>query len=292
VFRRTPPAIFVPILGLLGLGVVWRKAVSVYGLPTGLVEMVLGAVSLLWLFALLAYLVKVVRRPGVMTEDLRILPGRAGLAALAMSVELMAAVLAPYAPRVAGAVLLAGLALHLGLMVLLVRVILASPPEGRVVTPVWHLAFVGIIVSGIAALDLGQTGLARALLYATMPVAGAIWGISLVQLIRRIPPAPLRPLLAIHLAPASLFASVSAGLGETGLAVGFVLLGGVILPAILVSLRWVIAAGLSAPWQVFPEGVRGKPGRTHWKRSDQRSIHVFIFARYRPAHSDSSACCG
>lgn len=251
VFRRTPPAIFVPILGLLGLGVVWRKAVSVYSLPTGLVEMVLGAVSLLWLFALLAYLVKVVRRPGVISEDLRILPGRAGLAALAMSVELMAAVLAPYAPSLARAVLLAGLAVHLGMMVLLVRVILASPPEGRAVTPVWHLAFVGIIVSGIAALDLGEAGLARALLYATMPVAGAIWGISLVQLIRRIPPAPLRPLLAIHLAPASLFASVSAGLGENGLASGFVLLGGLILLAILVSLRWIIEAGFSPLWGAF-----------------------------------------
>ena len=44
---------------------------------------------------------------------------------------------------------------------------------------------------------------ASALLWATLPIAALIWGISLAQLIGRIPPAPLRPLLAIHLAPVS-----------------------------------------------------------------------------------------
>jgi tellurite resistance protein len=41
-----------------------------------------------------------------------------------------------------------------------------------------------------------------------IPVATGVWAFSLWQLFTRIPPAPLRPLLAIHLAPASLFAIV------------------------------------------------------------------------------------
>ena len=84
-FARTPPAIFPVLLGLLGLGLAARKGVAVLGLSQtplgGLVEAVLGAILILWLFAVLALKLKVIRRFGVLAEDMRVLPGRAGLAA-------------------------------------------------------------------------------------------------------------------------------------------------------------------------------------------------------------------
>jgi tellurite resistance protein len=133
----------------------------------------------------------------------------------------------------------------------MVVVLARGPAELRGVTPVWHLSFVGFIVGGVAALGLGRIDLAQGLLLATMPVAALIWGLSLAQLIGRIPPAPLRPLLAIHLAPAALFVVVAQGVGQPLLALTFAGVGAVILLALLVFARWITASGFSPLWGAF-----------------------------------------
>jgi tellurite resistance protein len=79
-------------------------------------------------------------------------------------------------------------------------------------------------------------------------------------LITRIPPAPLRPLLAIHLAPASLFATVAHGAGLPVLALVFAGLGGAILVALLVSIRWITQSGFSALWGAFTFPVAAYAG--------------------------------
>lgn len=250
-FSRTPPAAFPVILGLLGLGLAGRRACAALGISGALVEVMLGALTALWAFAVLAYAMKLLRRPGVLLEDLRILPGRAGLAALTMAAMLVAAVLVPYAPGSAKGVLYLGLGLHAVLAVLAIKLFLAAPPEQREVTPVWHLQFVGFIVGALAAVPLGLVDLATWLLWGTVPVAVAIWGISVVQLIRRVPPAPLRPLLAIHLAPASLFATVAASLGMSYFGLGFLALGMAIVIALVVVVPWLTVSGFSAMWGAF-----------------------------------------
>jgi tellurite resistance protein len=93
--------------------------------------------------------------------------------------------------------------------------------------------------------------LAVALLWLTVPIAVAIWVVSAVQLIRRIPPAPLRPMLAIHLAPASLFATVAGQIGVPWLPLLAVALGGVILLGLLAAARWITESGFSAMWGAF-----------------------------------------
>lgn len=250
-FARVPPAAFPSVMGLLGLGLVLRRAAVELQFAPDLPDMFLGAVCLLWLFCLLAYGAKLARRPAVLIEDLRILPGRAGLAALVLSGMLVAAALVPLAPGLAKVVLFAFLALHGALALIMIRVLLTAPPEAREVTPVWHLSFVGFIIAGLAAVPLGLTQLATGVLYATIPVACAIWAISLVQLVRRIPPAPLRPLLAIHLAPASLFVTVAAGLEMRELALGFAGLAVLIVTGLIFAAQWMTKAGFSALWGAF-----------------------------------------
>ncbi|MDD7972510.1 tellurium resistance protein [Roseinatronobacter alkalisoli] len=249
--RRTPPAIFAPIMGLFGLGLGWREAAVVFGLPTAVGDMILGAVTLLFLFALVAYLAKPARRAAVLVEDMRVLPGRAGLAAASLSVMLLAASLAQIVPGFATALAICAFVLHLGLVALLVYVLRTSPPEGRVVTPVFHLSFVGFIIGGVAANALGHHDIARAILWAMLIPAGVIWGGSLRQIITRVPPAPLRPLLAIHLAPACLFTIVAHGAGLPGVAQGFAGLAIVIFAALLISLRWLTESGFSPLWGAF-----------------------------------------
>ena len=250
-FARMPPAVFPVLMGALGLGLALRRGLAGFGLAGDPAELLLGLAVGLWAFAALGYLIKLARRPGVLLEDLRILPGRAGLAAASLSVMLAAAALVPYAPGLARGLLIAGLALHGALALLVLRLWFASPPEAREITPVWHLNFVGFIIGGLAAVPLGMTGLATALLWLTLPVALAIWAVSALHLFRRIPPAPLRPLLAIHLAPASLFATVAASLGQNLLADVMLLVAALIALGLLFSLRWLTISGFSALWGAF-----------------------------------------
>lgn len=249
--RRTPPALFAPIMGLFGLGLGWRAAAGAFGVTPAIGDLILGATSLLFLFTLAAYLAKLLRRPTAFMEDLRVLPGRAGLSAASLCVMLFATILAPYASGLATAVALLAFAVHVGLVMAIVLTILRGPEEGRVVTPVFHLSFVGFIIGGLAANALGYPDVARWLLWSMLLPAGLIWGFSARQLLTRVPPAPLRPLLAIHLAPASLFTLVAAGAGLDTAAYAFSALAVAILVVLLASAKWLTEAGFSALWGAF-----------------------------------------
>ena len=216
-FARTPPAVFSVILGAIGLVLALRRGFAVLDLPQAPVDLLAGLALALWVFAAIAYAAKLARRPSVLWEDLKVLPGRAGLVA-----------------GTSGGLALAGL-----------------PTEGRGVNPVWHLTFVGFIIGGLAAVPLGHEALARGLLWAMLPVAVVIWGISLVQLASRVPPAPLRPLLAIHIAPAALFSTVAGLTGQDTLALIFAGLGLAMLLALLAAGSWIAASGFSALWGAF-----------------------------------------
>lgn len=252
-WRRTPPAIFPPIFGLFGLGLAWREAAGVVGVPGlgGLAETFLGAVTLLYLFAFTAYLAKVLRRPALLAEEARVLPGRTGLAAMSLSFFLFAATLVPHAPVLAWWLGWAAAFLHLACALLVTRVLLALPGEWRAAGPVLHLLYVGFVLWPLSLVPLGVTGLSTVILWATIPVAVLIWGDALLRLGRKPPPAPLRPLLAIHLAPASLFAIVAARLGLEPVALVFALLALVLATVMLSRVRWLTEAGFSPLWGAF-----------------------------------------
>jgi tellurite resistance protein len=246
-FSTMPPAVFAVILGLLGLGLALRKACEVLGWPGEAGELALGAVLGLWVFATLAMGLKVLRRMRVLAEDMRPLPGRAGLAAASMGGMLAAQVLVPYAPGIALYLVLASLAVHILLAAVLLRV-LQFEPEGRVVNPTWHLSFVAFIVAAPALMQLGWPGLAKAIFAATFVAAALIWLMSAVQLTRRIPPAPLRPLLAIYLVPAALLATTASLIGLADLALALTGVSVVLLAALVLGARWLLASGFTPLW--------------------------------------------
>lgn len=250
-FQRTPPAVFPPILGLLGLAVAVRLALARMGLDAGFGELLGGVSVALWAFAVVAYGVKVARRPGVVVEDLRVLPGRSGLAGLTMGGMVASTLVSAHAGAAGAVLLLAGLAGHAILAVLLVRLLSSLPPEARAVNPTLHLSFVGFVVAAPAALAQGWTWLAEAVFWASIPVAVVIWALSLRQFARAIPPAPPRPLLAIHLAPAALLGTVAGLLALPELAMLFSGLGLVYAVVLVASGRWLVEAGVSALWGAF-----------------------------------------
>lgn len=247
-FAQMPPAVFPAILGLIGLGLAWRRALAAFGADTAAADLALGMAAALWAFAVLAYLSKLARRPAVLAEDLRVLPGRAGLAAATMGGMAVAAALVPVQPMAAAGLLVAALAAHGALALATLWHFAHVPAASRPVDPAWHLSFVGFILGGIAATGLGWTALATALVYATLPVAVAIWLTSLRQMIGARTPAPLRPLLAIHLAPAALLATVAALAGLNLVALAALALGAVLLTGLILAAPWVLSAGFSPLW--------------------------------------------
>jgi tellurite resistance protein len=250
-FARTPPAIFPPILGLLGLATALQMGTAALGLGPDLAALVAGMVVPLWLFALCAYFLKIVIRSSVLQDDLKVMPSRAGLAAGTLGGLAAAGQLAGFAPRLGLGLLGVMLSLHVGLVLLTLRSLMLLPPEAREVNPGWHMTFVGFIVAAPSAVALGLPDLARVLFYATLPIALVIWGLSLVQLSRRIPPAPLRPMLAIHLAPASLFAITASLTGQGVLALIFGWLVLILLLTLLAGLPWIVESGFSPLWGAF-----------------------------------------
>ena len=250
-WRKTPPALFPPVLGLFGLATAWLRTPDAFGAPAGFGQLLSGAMVLIYLFTAGHYIAKVAARPGVVVEDLKTLPGRAGLAALTMSGMLFALALVPYAPLLARVALVLAILGHVAVLALVIRNLVTGPAEGRKVTPVFHLTFVGLIVSPIPALQLGWHGYASAIFWLTLVAALVIWALSALQFARETPPAPLRPLLAIHLAPAALLGTVAMLLGYAGLGLAFGAVAIVLLAALLAGGRWITEAGFSPFWGAF-----------------------------------------
>lgn len=250
-FQRTPPAIFPPIMGLLGLGLAWRRAAESFGVPAAFGDMILGAVTLLYLFCLVAYVAKLMQRPATFFEDLKILPGRAGVVAMALSGYLMAATVVPFSTGLAGVIFGLALAVHVVVALRVAYTLVTGPIEARSVTPVWHLLFVGFILSPLAALPLGLYAYSTAVFWISLAIAVAIWGASLAQFVRASVPAPLRPLLAIHLAPASVLGTVAFYIGQPLMGIILGLLAVLIASVLILRARWLTEAGFSPLWGAF-----------------------------------------
>jgi len=248
--RRVPPAIFPSLLGLFGLGLGWRQAGMAFDLPGGAAEAFLGGATLLYLFALGAYLVKLVRRPGAILDDLRTLPGRLGLSAMLACLYLQATVLAPYLPDPARWLVVVALVLHGGLIALILWTFFKGPAEARRYSPAGHLYFVSPIIGAVAAAQAGYDYLAMGLGVATLGIGAGVWAWGADRLRQRPPAAALRPLLALHLAPAALAGMLAMYLGLTTVATIVAALTAVLFASLGLAGRWLTEGGFAPLWSV------------------------------------------
>lgn len=250
--RRVPPAIFPPIMGLFGLGLGARRFANLADMPAALAELLLGAITLLFLFALFAYGAKLVRRPMVLADDLAVLPGRLGLSALFACLYLSAIVLHPYVPGLSGPLIWGGLTLQIGLMALILRVLLTLPEAARQMRATGHLYFTSPLVGAMAAALTGQVALGKVLLAATLIVGAVIWLADIAAMLRgRLAPPPLRPLLALHLSVAAVAGIASGALGYGAAAQAFAGLAAATLLLMVLAARWLTGSGFSALWSAF-----------------------------------------
>ncbi len=251
-FRRVPPAIFPVVLGLLGLGVAWRRAVVEFGLPGSPLEMFLGMVTLFFAFCGIAYCAKAFFRPGSVIEDMATLPGRTGLSAFAMCSMVEASVLAPYSTSIAKFLLLFGFVglVAIALPVLVKRI--AGKDTSGPSTPAMHLVFVGFIVIPGAAVPLGfPPTLLNWLVWYCVFASLVVVGFTFAPIILGTGTPPLRPLHAIHLAPASLVASSAFLIGQKELAAVALVWSSLIFLLLLFRTNWMTAGGFSGFWSAF-----------------------------------------
>ncbi|MCV6594815.1 MAG: hypothetical protein OIF48_17830 [Silicimonas sp.] len=251
-FRRVPPAVFPAVLGLLGLVVAWTHGVRVFGLPSGLVEMVEGMVFLIYLFFAVAYGVKFILRPWAAIEDLNTLPGRTGLAAMAIGALVLAGLMVPRSTALAWGFLVFGTGVLSAIVAYVSWHRVRGTDQAGPPTPALHLVYVGYVLIPTSAVALGLAAplIEGVLVYSCLAALG-IYVFTFRPLLTGAGLPPLRPLHGVHLAPPG-FLTVGAVLsGHENLATITVIWGGAVAALLVWRARWLTEGGFSGFWSAF-----------------------------------------
>jgi tellurite resistance protein len=249
-WRSTPPAIFPICLGLLGLGLGWRTASDFLPIAHEIGDVLLGLGCAYYLYFLACYLCKLIARPMVLFEDSASSPARAGLAAAAMSMMMLAAALLPFGIS-APYVWWAGVIAQIGASAVGCYAIWRDPPEARQFSTFQYLTFVGPVVGPIAGIPLGYVTESLILTLAALAAYVVITTGLIRQLLRKRPPIQLRPSMAIFLAPVCLFATSFGSLGINWAFVIFYWLSMGVAAGLILLTPWMIKGGWNPVWASF-----------------------------------------
>lgn len=252
-WRSTPPAIFPVCLGLLGLGLGWRSAADVLPIAHEFGDLLLGFSCTYYLYFLTFYFLKLSARPSVLFEDMTNPPARAGVAAAAMSMMLLAAALLPLGiPALyVQYIWWTGVILQIGASAIVCYAIWKDPPEQRQFTTFQYLTFVGPVVGPIAGIPLGYVWESILLTLAALVAYVIITIGNGLRLANKGLPVQLRPSLAIFLAPTCLFATSFGLLGIDWAFDLFYWLSGIIAFVLLLLFPWMVKGGWSPVWAAF-----------------------------------------
>jgi len=249
-WRSTPPSVFPVSLSLLGLGLGWRNAADVLPIADEIGDLMLAFATAFFLYFFALYMRKISVRPRVVLEEVALPPARAGLAAGAMSMMLLAAALLPFGIT-ASEVWWLGVVLQVGASGLGAFAIWREPQELREFTPFQYLTFVGPVVGPIAGIPLGHIWESYVLTLAALVPYLVITAGFAIQSLRRGIPLPLRPAVAIFLAPNCLFATSFGLLGvDWAFQIFYWLAGGIALALIGIG-PWMSQGGWSPLWAGF-----------------------------------------
>ena len=250
-WRQTPPAAFPVCLGFLSLALAWRHASDIFPWASeDLSSLMLAAATGYFLWFLAFYFAKVVARPAVILEDMRTPPARAGIAAMAMSMMLLAAALLPFGISVP-LVWWTGVVLQILASGIVLHAIWVDPPEKRHFSTFQYLTFVGPVTGPIAGIPLGYVWQSKLLIAASL-VAYVIVTAGILLTLKKDPiPKPLRPSVMIFLAPLALFAVGFGSLGFDTFFAVFFWSSEVVFVALLLMSPWMLRGGYTPVWGSF-----------------------------------------
>lgn len=251
-WRRTPPVLFPNCLGLLGLALAWREA-EIDGVAIGL--QLVAVIT--FLFVYICYLAKVVARPAVVFDDLRIAPARGAVSAGSMCWMLVAAIIAPFMIEVARVVWWAALALHAFYLFCVIRSLAASKDPLTSVSPVLLLPFVGYIVAAVSGGSLGYEALSRSFILVSIPIVLLILLLSFINALKGRVALPDRVSFAIALAPVSIYAIAAHDVMDVSAFQTFVVFSIAAFITLLIASRWMLSGGWKPSWAAltFPSAA-------------------------------------
>lgn len=154
---HVPIPLFAMIMGLTGLGLAWRKAASVLGVPDQVGEGLLGLAATLFVGLALLYAAKALRHfPEVRAEFNN--PIRVNFfPTVSISLLLLSIGALPYSESLALGVWGLGALLHLMATVYLIGRWITRAHEITMINPAWFIPVVGNIIVPIAGTKLGFT---------------------------------------------------------------------------------------------------------------------------------------
>ncbi|HEX9052642.1 MAG TPA: hypothetical protein VF841_19095 [Anaeromyxobacter sp.] len=198
---RVPASFFSIVTGLAALGAAWRSAARAYGVSDWLADALLALSAALFLAVLAAQVLRAIRG-GVLRAELEH-PIAGSLAALGpASLLLLAAGVSVHYRDLALVLFWIGAAGQAALGVWLVGRWLLAAAEPRSVTPALHLPAVGFLIAALAAGAVGRADAGWLFFGAGI----VLWLVVAAALLDRYVsagelPAPVRPLLALEIAP-------------------------------------------------------------------------------------------
>lgn len=191
------PLLAVP-LGLGGLGLAWRQ---VEFWPAS--ETVMALMVLAWTIILGLHLARALRHRDAAMADWRN-PMRCGfVGAASIGMMLTAAAITPYGPGFARALLLLAIVLHLAIGLALLARVLRGEGSSAMLVPPLMIPLVGNVLAPIFCVPLGLPMLGWMLFGVGMLLWLALQPLLLGRLFEAPLPPPLRPSLAILLAPSA-----------------------------------------------------------------------------------------
>jgi len=245
------PLLAVP-MGLGGLGLAWRQFAT--GAPWAWIvaEALMMLTVLAWIAVTGLHMARAIAHPFMAREDW-LHPFRGSFAgAIAIGLMLVASVFIPYAPGLARAVLLIGVALQWGIGLALLARVLRGGGSPEMLAPPLLIPLVGNIVATIFATPLGMPQLGWMLL----GIGGTLWlvlqPLMLGRLFEATPPPVLRPALFILLAPPAVGAlAVESLMGQGPFMWALYGFAGFTLALLVLVLRHLTVAGFNPGWWAF-----------------------------------------
>jgi len=219
-----PLPLFAIPMGVGGLGLAWREAGRVLGAPAAAGEGLLLLASLLWVFILVLHVLRALRHPQALADDMRHPVRSAFAGAITIGAMIVSGGLIPYAPDAARLLWCAAVLVHVGIGIWTVRGLMLAPREAAALTPPLLIPLVGNILAPVFGAKLGMESLSWML----FGVGALLWAMVQPLLMGRLITGPalpekLRPTLAIFLAPPAVasiaLARLTDGYGDLPVAV-------------------------------------------------------------------------
>jgi tellurite resistance protein len=249
-----PVALFAAVMGVSGLGLVWRDAAGMWSMPSAIGETILILGAAIYGVLLLSYGVKMARYPAAVRAEFNDPVTGTFFPTFSIATMLLASAALPFAPGLARDLWLAGSGLTFVITLVIIRRWVLYGAALHHVTPQWFMPVVGNIVAPLAAPALGYTELG----WFFFSVGLTFWIVLLTLIFYRLVfgerlPAVLRPTLFILLSPPAV--AFSAYIALNGQIDGFarvLFFTAVLVALLLVSLaRSFISLQFAATWWSF-----------------------------------------